>query len=68
MMIVMLTTVSFYFITVYTPDFGKTLNLSAGDSLFVTCWSRSPISVWLPIGGALSDRIGRLPVLLGAAG
>jgi MHS family citrate/tricarballylate:H+ symporter-like MFS transporter len=68
MMMVMLTTVSFYFITVYTPDFGKTLRLSASASLFVTALVAIANFFWLPIGGALSDRIGRLPVMLGAAG
>jgi MFS transporter, MHS family, citrate/tricarballylate:H+ symporter len=66
MLLVVLTTVSFYFITVYTPDFGKTLNLSAGDSLLVTLLVAFTNFAWLPIGGALSDRIGRKPVLLGA--
>ena len=68
MLMVTLTTVSFYFITVYTPDFGKTLKLSPGASLFVTSLVAVANFCWLPIGGALSDRIGRLPVLLGAAG
>ncbi len=67
-MMVMLTTVAFYFITVYTPDFGKTLNFSASDALLVTILVAVANFVWLPIGGALSDRIGRRPVLLGAAG
>ena len=34
MLMVMLTTVSFYFITVYTPDFGKSLNLRRA----IRCW------------------------------
>jgi len=67
MLMVMLTTVSFYFITVYTPDFGKTLHLSASASLFVTGLVAIANFIWLPIGGLLSDRIGRLPVMLGAA-
>jgi MFS transporter, MHS family, citrate/tricarballylate:H+ symporter len=67
MMMVMLTTVAFYFITVYTPDFGKTLNFSASDSLLVTIIIAAANFIWLPIGGALSDRVGRLPVLLGAS-
>jgi len=67
MLMVMLTTVSFYFITVYTPDFGKTLNLSGSASLFVTSAVALANFCWLPIGGALSDRIGRLPVLIAAA-
>jgi len=64
MMLVVLTTVSFYFITVYTPDFGKTLDLSASDSLLVTLLVAGTNFFWLPIGGALSDRVGRQPVLL----
>ena len=68
MLMVALTTVSFYFITVYTPDFGKTLHLSASASLGVTTLVAMANFCWLPIGGALSDRIGRLPVLLGAGG
>ncbi len=67
MMMVMLTTVSFYFITVYTPDFGKTLKFSPGDSLLVTLLVAFANFVWLPIGGALSDRLGRESVLLAAA-
>jgi len=67
MLMVMLTTVSFYFITVYTPDFGKTLHLTASAALFVTALVALANFCWLPIGGALSDRVGRLPVLLGAA-
>ncbi|WP_158814515.1 MFS transporter [Methylocapsa sp. S129] len=64
MLLVVLTTVSFYFITVYTPDFGKTLNLSPGDALLVTLLVAFTNFIWLPIGGALSDRIGRKSVLL----
>jgi MHS family citrate/tricarballylate:H+ symporter-like MFS transporter len=64
MMLVVLTTVSFYFITVYTPDFGKTLSLSATDALLVTLLVAVANFCWLPIGGALSDRVGRQPVLL----
>jgi MHS family citrate/tricarballylate:H+ symporter-like MFS transporter len=67
MLLVVLTTVSFYFITVYTPDFGKTLNLSPADALLVTLLVAVTNFIWLPIGGALSDRIGREPVLLATA-
>src|ERR1019366_5475082 len=62
--LVVLTTVAFYFITVYTPDFGKSLNLAPGDALLVTLLVAFANFLWLPIGGALSDRIGRQPVLL----
>jgi MHS family citrate/tricarballylate:H+ symporter-like MFS transporter len=67
MLMVMLTTVMFYFITVYTPDFGKALRLSTTDALLVTLLVAVANFIWLPIGGALSDRIGRAPVLLGVA-
>ena len=67
MLMVMLTTVSFYFITVYTPDFGKSLNLSPSDALLVTLIVALANFCWLPIGGAVSDRLGRKPVLLAAA-
>jgi MHS family citrate/tricarballylate:H+ symporter-like MFS transporter len=65
MMLVTLTTVFFYFITVYTPTFGKTvLKLTERDALIVTVFVAVSNFIWLPIGGAISDRIGRRPVLL----
>jgi MHS family citrate/tricarballylate:H+ symporter-like MFS transporter len=68
MMLVTMTTVTFYFITVYTPTFGKNvLKLSAADSLLVTLCVAVTNFFWLPIGGAVSDRIGRKPVLLSIA-
>lgn len=68
MMLTAMTTVTFYFITVYTPTFGKNvLKLSTTDSLLVTLLVATTNFIWLPIGGALSDRIGRKPVLMGIA-
>jgi len=67
MLMVMLTTVLFYFITVYTPDFGKTLKLSSADALLVTLLVAIANFIWLPVGGALSDRLGREPLLLAMA-
>jgi MHS family citrate/tricarballylate:H+ symporter-like MFS transporter len=68
MLLVVLTTVSFYLITVYTPTFGTSvLKLSRADSLLVTLCVAATNFIWLPAGGALSDRIGRKPVLLGIA-
>jgi MFS transporter, MHS family, citrate/tricarballylate:H+ symporter len=65
MMLVVMTTVSFYAITVYTPTFGKTvLNLTTTDSLVVTFCVGLSNFIWLPVMGALSDRIGRKPILL----
>jgi len=68
MMMVAMTTVTFYFVTVYTPTFGKNvLKLTNSDALIVTVFVAISNFVWLPIGGALSDRIGRKPVLLASA-
>ncbi|MDR3669807.1 MAG: MFS transporter [Holophaga sp.] len=65
MMLVVMTTVSFYLITVYTPTFGmKVLKLSAVDSLLVTACVGASNFIWLPVMGALSDRIGRRPILV----
>ena len=68
MMLAAMTTVTFYFVTVYTPAFGKELNLTAQDSLLVTLMVAVTNFIWNPVGGALSDRIGRKPVLLAIAG
>jgi MHS family citrate/tricarballylate:H+ symporter-like MFS transporter len=57
--------VSFYFITAYTPTFGKeVLKLSNIDALVVTMCVGLSNLFWLPVMGAVSDRIGRKPVLL----
>jgi len=65
MLLVAMTTISFYAITVYTPTFGKTvLQLSDTDSLIVTFCVAVSNFFWLPVMGALSDRIGRKPILL----
>jgi MFS transporter, MHS family, citrate/tricarballylate:H+ symporter len=69
MMIAILTTTTFYFVTVYTPTFGKTvLKLSSGDALLVTLMVAVTNFFWNPVGGAVSDRVGRKPVLLTIAG
>jgi MFS family permease len=66
---VLMTTVSFYTITAYTPTFGKTiLHLSQSDALLVTlCVGLSNLA-WLPLMGSLSDRVGRRPLLMVFAG
>jgi MHS family citrate/tricarballylate:H+ symporter-like MFS transporter len=65
MMLVVLTTVSFYLITVYTPTFGRSvLKLTATDSLVVTFFVGASNFVWLPVMGAFSDRVGRRVLLL----
>src|SRR6202795_2156180 len=69
MMLAAMTTVTFYFVTVYTPTFGKSvLKLSTQDALLVTLMVAVTNFIWNPVGGALSDRIGRKPVLLAIAG
>jgi len=65
MLMVAMTTTAFYLITVYAPTFGKkVLMLSASDSLLVTLLVAVSNFFWLPVGGALSDRVGRKPVLI----
>jgi MHS family citrate/tricarballylate:H+ symporter-like MFS transporter len=65
MLLVAMTTSMFYLITVYTPTFGKTvLHLSTSDSLIVAMLVALSNFFWLPVGGALSDRIGRKPLLI----
>ncbi|KWH32810.1 citrate-proton symporter [Burkholderia cepacia] len=65
MLLTAMTTTTFYLITVYTPTFGKSvLMLSTSDSLIVTLLVAASNFIWLPIGGTISDRIGRKPLLL----
>lgn len=65
MLLVGMTTISFYTITVYTPTFGKAvLKLSDTDSLLVTFCTALSNLFWLPVMGAVSDRVGRKPILL----
>lgn len=64
MLMVAMTTTAFYMITIYAPTFGKTvLQLSTSDALIVTLLVGVSNFFWLPIGGALSDRFGRKPLL-----
>ena len=64
-LLVTMTTVSFYLITAYTPTFGSTvLHLAESDNLLVTLCVGLSNLFWLPIMGALSDRVGRRPLLL----
>jgi MHS family citrate/tricarballylate:H+ symporter-like MFS transporter len=65
MMMVTMTTVSFYFITAYTPTFGKeVLKLSSIDALVVTLCVGVSNLIWLPVMGSVSDRVGRRPLLI----
>ena len=63
-LLVTMTTVSFYLITAYAPAFGtKVLKLKPGDTLLVTFCVGISNLFWLPVMGALSDRVGRRPIL-----
>jgi MFS family permease len=65
MLMVTMTTVSFYMITAYTPTFGSAvLHLTSGDSLVVTLCVGASNLLWLPVMGAASDRVGRRPLLV----
>jgi MFS transporter, MHS family, citrate/tricarballylate:H+ symporter len=65
MLLVTMTTVSFYFITAYTPTFGRdVLKLGNIDALIVTLCVGISNLFWLPVMGAVSDRVGRRTVLL----
>ncbi|HXP13260.1 MAG TPA: tricarballylate/proton symporter TcuC, partial [Stellaceae bacterium] len=64
LLLVLMTTVSFYFITAFTPTFGReVLKLTSTDSLIVTLCVGLSNLFWLPTGGAISDRVGRKPIL-----
>jgi MFS transporter, MHS family, citrate/tricarballylate:H+ symporter len=59
------TTVTFYLITAYTPTFGsRVLHLSSSDSMIVTLCVGICNFICLPLSGALSDGIGRRPLLI----
>ena len=63
-MLSIMTTTTFYTITAYTPTYGReALRLAVRDNLIVTLCVGLSNFVWLPIGGAISDRVGRLPLL-----
>ena len=63
-----MTTVCFYMITAYTPTFGgAVLHLeNTRVQMVILCVGISNF-VWLPVMGALSDRVGRRPILVAIA-
>jgi MFS family permease len=66
MMMSTMTTVCFYMVTAYTPTFGSTvLHLAATGNLIVTLCVGACNFILLPVSGAISDRIGRRPLLIG---
>ncbi len=61
-----MTTVCFYLITAYTPTYGiEVLHLTSRQSLMVTFCVGMSNFFWLPVGGAISDKVGRRPMLIG---
>jgi len=65
MLLVSMTTVAFYLITAYSPTYGHlVLHLTPRDGLLVTLCVGLLNFMMLPIMGALSDRIGRRPILI----
>jgi metabolite-proton symporter len=61
-----MTTVCFYLITAYTPTYGiEVLHLTSRQSLMVTFCVGLSNFFWLPTGGAISDVVGRRPLLIG---
>jgi metabolite-proton symporter len=64
MLLSTMTTVCFYLITAYTPTFGRVvLHLTNRASLLVTLCVGLSNFIWLPIGGSISDKVGRKPLL-----
>ena len=65
MMLTTTTTVTFYLITAYMPTYGTSvLKLSSKSSMLVTLCVGFSNFCFLPIAGAISDRIGRKPLLV----
>jgi metabolite-proton symporter len=61
-----MTTASFYLITAYTPTYGiEVLHFTSRQSLTVTLCVGLSNFFWLPTGGAISDVVGRRPMLIG---
>jgi MFS transporter, MHS family, citrate/tricarballylate:H+ symporter len=64
-MLATMTTVSFYLITAYTPTFGSSvLRLSSTTAFVVTLCVGLSNLLWLPVMGAVSDHVGRRPLLV----
>ncbi len=65
MLLSVLTTTTFYLITAYAPTFGQqALHLGANGTFVVTLCVGMSNFIWVPVGGVLSDRIGRIPMLV----
>ena len=65
MMLSITTTVTFYLITAYMPTYGSSvLHLTSSSSMLVTLLVGISNFCLLPVMGALSDKVGRRPMLL----
>lgn len=64
-MFVMMTTVTFYFITAYTPLFAnKFLHFSKLESFYITAIIGLSNAFWLPFSGYIGDKIGRKKIVI----
>ena len=60
-------TISYYVVLVYMPTFAKTqLSMSMSDAFTAQIFGLVCLTVAIPLFGALSDRIGRKPILMAA--
>jgi MFS transporter, MHS family, citrate/tricarballylate:H+ symporter len=65
-MLTILNTTMFYFVNTYTPTYGiRTLQLDPLGTFMVALVVGTVTFILLPVGGMVSDRIGRLPTLIG---
>jgi MFS family permease len=64
MMLVAMSSVSFYFLTAYTPTFGSLLKLPPFYSFIAPLCIGASNLFWIPVAGAISDRVGRKPLLI----
>lgn len=65
--IIIAATISFYVILLYMPTFARTqLHLSLDQAFTAQAISLACLVVLTPLFGALSDRVGRKPIMIGA--
>jgi MFS family permease len=67
-MLVTLTSIMFYLITAYTPTYGRAvLGLKPIDTFWVTIGVATTTFIMIPVMAAVSDKVGRKPMLAGAS-